>query len=150
MTISKVIKSTIPSCTYVFKDGSILEFIGGKATTDSTEYYEELIQEIKIIGQNKSKHPFIYVDADEQEIDSEALSPFEELKAKARKEVEEEFKRAMNNGNSTSAAGNFAASVSNTSNNIPVGDSNSGAILTPIPSGTSGVQAAIAAMKSKT
>lgn len=148
MTISKVFKSSIPSCTYVFKDGSILEFIGNKATTDSIAQYEELLEEVKVVGQNKSKHPFIYVDSDEQEIDSEALSPYEELKAKARKEVEEEVRRAMNNGTSTSNTEGFAASVSNSANNIPVGDSNSGAILTPIPSGASGVQAAIAAMKS--
>ncbi len=146
MTISKVFKSTIPSQTYVFKTGAVLEFVGGRATIEDDEQVAELMSEVKTIGQGKSKHPFIYIDETEQEIDSEALSPFEELKAKARKEVEEEMRRAMNSGPSTSEQGKFASSVSNTANNVPVGDSNSGApALANIPAAS--VAALVAGIK---
>lgn len=148
MSISYVFKSTIPSCTYVFKDGTILEFIGGKAATDNTDHAEEIMkEEIKNVGQGKSKHPFIYVDENEQQIDSEALSPLEALKETLRKEIAEENKVAMNLAPSTSEQGKFAASVSNSKNNIPVGDSNSGANADPVK--TISVADMVAAAKSK-
>lgn len=149
MSISKVFKSVIPSMNYTFKDGTTVAFIGGKVVLDAGHYSDEMMEEVVNVGQHKSKHPHIYVDENEQEIDSEALSPIEELRKQIREEEAAKLKAAMNLAPSTSEAGNFASSVSNSTNNIQVGDSNSGAVATPVPAGASTVAAMVAASKSK-
>lgn len=149
MSISKVFKSIIPSMNYTFKDGTTVAFIGGKMVLDAGHYAEEMMEEVVNVGQHKSKHPHIYVDENEQEIDSEALSPIEGLRKQIREEETAKLKAAMNLAPSESSITGFAASVSNSTNNIQVGDSNSGAVATPVPAGASTVAAMVAASKSK-
>lgn len=96
MSIRKIFKCYIPSCSYFFKNGKQAAFLNGQYTTDNQQEISELMAEVGEIGKHSSKHPHIYVDADEQEIDSDALSPLEELKRKAREEVLAEMAAASN------------------------------------------------------
>lgn len=128
MTIGKVFKSTIPSMNYVFKDGTSIAFLGGKIVLDIEKYSQELLEEVQTIGRHKSKHQYIFIDENEQEIDSEGLSPLEELKAQLKAEAMEEVKRSMNLIPSDSEQGKFGASLANSKNSANFGDSNSGAV----------------------
>ena len=65
----RVFKSTMGSSNYVFKDGSFAAFVSGKFYTDNDEYIAELQAEVA------AKHPNIYVDADESEIDAVMVDP---------------------------------------------------------------------------
>ncbi len=77
MTIKKIFKSQMPSCNYVFRNGVVAHFINGKYATDQETEIAEITAEIT------ARHPHLYVDANESEIDSEALSPMEIIKQKA-------------------------------------------------------------------
>jgi hypothetical protein len=126
MTISAIFKSTFPSMNYVFKNGMTAVFIGGKYVTDNLELAHELMQEVKEIGKTKSKHPYIYVDEEEMEIDSEALTPIEIIKQEAYAQAMADIKRAMANEPSISDQGKFSDSVANTTNIAGASASDSG------------------------
>lgn len=164
MTISAVFKSPMPSFTYIYKNGMTAVFISGRYTTDNEALVKELFEEVGEVGKTKSRHPYIYVDEDEQEIDSEALSPIELIKLQAKEEARAELlaeqkeatARAMNpasNVSSTESA-SFASSVG-TSANIaemlggtqaaPVTDS--AASLTPTIAGNAKLAALAASIK---
>jgi hypothetical protein len=123
MAIQKIFKSTLPSFRFAAASGLIAHFMNGKFTTDNKRLEAELMDEVGEIGRTKSSHPFIFIDEEEAELDTEALSPFEllklQLKEEARQEVLREIKeqegRAMNAAaNVSSTSANFANSLNNT------------------------------------
>lgn len=109
MTIKKIFKSHIPSVSYYAKDGMQCVFLNGKHMTDIESHIAELTAESK-------SNPYIYVDESESEIDSEALSPLEVIKAEAYAQAKADIMRAMAARDNTSGSnsGNFAASLANT------------------------------------
>lgn len=104
MAIQKIFKSTVSTLRFYCKDGFPVTFVLGKFTTDNKKVEDELMEEVGVIGRHKSKHPYIFIDENESEVDTEALSPTEQLKLQlkeeARREVLAEIKaeqeRAMN------------------------------------------------------
>lgn len=123
MTISAIFKSPLPSFSYHYKNGMTAVFINGRYVTDDTALITELAAEVGAVGKNKSRHPYIYVDEDECEIDSEALTPIQIIKLQAKEEARAELlaeqaereKAAMNAGAnvSISKSADFAASLGN-------------------------------------
>ncbi len=123
MTISAVFKSPMPSMSYLYKNGMSATFINGRYITDVEWQIAELAAEVGELGKHKSKHPYIYVDETEKEIDSEALSPIELIKLKAKEEARTELlaeqaeaqARALNSAAnvSTTKANDFAQSLGN-------------------------------------
>jgi hypothetical protein len=142
MTVSAIFKSTIPSCTYVFKNGQTAVFISGKCLISDQSLIDELAAEVGEIGITKSKHPHIYVDENEQEVDSEALSPLEIIKLKAKEEARQELlaeqaaaqARALNATANTSESSidpkSFVASLANTTNIAQAGEADSNSVDT--------------------
>lgn len=94
-------------------------FIGGRFETSADWQIKELAEEIGEVGVYKSRHPYIFVDENESEIDTEAPTPLQIVQQKAyeqaRKDILEEQKRALNSeGNiSNSESKDFAASLGN-------------------------------------
>lgn len=127
--ISKIFKSRIPSCNYAFRSGDTAHFMLGSYATHDPDKIYELMNEVKNVGKTASSHPFIYVDENEQEIDSEALTPFELMKAQAKKEAMEELLAAgmMSNVTSTSDTSGFAASLTDSISAGPTGMESNGA-----------------------
>lgn len=115
--ISKIFKSRIPSCNYIYKDGTVAFFIQGSYSTPDQKKIDELMDEIRAIGCNASMHPQLYVDETDQEIDSEALTPFELLKQRAKEEAIAELKASgmMSDTKSESDTSSFAKSMVNSS-----------------------------------
>lgn len=113
--ISKIFQSRIPSCNYCFKDGTKADFIFGRYTTANEAHITELMAEIKIIGKELSMNPYLFVDENEQEVDSEALTPFELMKIQAKKEALAELEAAgkMSDVVSSSDTNSFKASMTN-------------------------------------
>jgi len=113
MAILKIFKNRILNCAYHFKDGTQASFLNGKFATDVKARIEELMNEVE------TNHPHIYIDPNEAEVDSEALSPMEVI----RKEAYERAKADLLASGlldkekiSESDNGNFAASLTNTHN----------------------------------
>lgn len=75
-------------------------FIAGRFVTSDEDQIKELNAEVKQEGASRSSHPYIYIDEADKEIDSEALSPMEIVRLKAKEEAraellaEQEFERA--------------------------------------------------------
>lgn len=126
MSISKIYKSPLPSFNYHFKNGMTATFINGRYMTDNTELSDELDKEIGNVGHGRSNHPYIYIDANEKEIDSDALSPMELIKLQAKAEAREELlaeqeaarQRSMDPSQniSESVQSGFARSITTTDN----------------------------------
>lgn len=121
MSVSAIFKSNLPYFQYLFKDGVAAIFIEGRYQTSDEQRIRELATEVGDVGKYKSKHPYIFVDEDEQEVDSEALTPLEliklQAKEEARKELLEEQKLAADmvaNNTSFSSAVSFANSLNTT------------------------------------
>lgn len=70
----RVFKSTIPSVNYLFTNGKPAIFVNGTYRTDADWEITELEKEIAL------KHPHIYIDANEREIDSELVDPMANLR----------------------------------------------------------------------
>lgn len=154
MSIFAIFKSPLPSFTYIYKGGRTAVFIGGRYMTDEEALIREMFDEVGEVGAAKSRHPYIYVDPDESQIDSEAPSPIELIKIKAREEAREELlkeqeearNRAMNAtaNTSTTAKQDFASSVGNSNTIATPGDSNSapeGVGIVPAGGATGGAKA---------
>ena len=77
VVIKRVFKSRVPFCKYIFKNGKEAPFIAGRYLTDVKSEIEELDAEVE------SKHPSIYIDAAEKEVNTAKLDPIEEIKRKA-------------------------------------------------------------------
>lgn len=80
---SAVFKSSLLSCTFIFKSGKVASFINGRYITSDEQEIIEITKEIK------SGHPHIYVDQDE--LSTEVNEPIDALRAK----FFEEFKLAQ-------------------------------------------------------
>lgn len=159
MSIKAIFKCKMPSCNYIFRDGTTGVFISGKLYTDNNAHISELKAEVGEVGVNASKHPHIYVDPDECEIDSEMMDPIEVMKAKLRLEVRAEMAAATSKGDmgSTDQSGGVlkgmvstatlaeAQGVSNSSDAPPLATQSNGA-----PAGsTSSALSALAAKLGK-
>lgn len=94
-------KSAVPSCKYIFKDGSTAIFVNGRFATDNEGQIEELKAEIK------AKHPTIYVDAKEKVTSAAHQDPIASLRAKiiAEYEAEQAAKKGRDFGNTDASAG---------------------------------------------
>lgn len=110
MAIRKVFHSHVPNSGYFTKNGFHCAFLGGRFETDNEEAIEELNAEIK------KGHPYIYIKADDAEVDTDAPTPIELLKLKAKQEAFDEMVAAGlvdPEKASEYQAGNFAASTAN-------------------------------------
>jgi hypothetical protein len=123
MAIQKIFKSTILSCRYFTRAGIAVNFMNGRFTTDNKEVEQELFEEVGAVGRTKSRNPFIFIDEQEAELDTEALSPLELIKLQAKEEARQELlaemaaqqARAMDAGaNVSSSSANFADSLNTT------------------------------------
>lgn len=123
MALQKIFKSTILSCRYFTRDGIAVNFMNGRFTTDNKRVEDELMEEVGEIGRTKSRHPFIFVDEQEAQLDTEALSPLELIKLQAKEEARMELlaemaaqqARAMDAGaNVSSTSAVFAQSLNTT------------------------------------
>lgn len=83
----KLFKSTSGPCRYVFKNGSVALFKGGRYATDVEAEIKELEDEVK------NRHPTIYVDSAEAETDALVDDPIANL----RKEIINDYLRNMGN-----------------------------------------------------
>lgn len=81
MPVLKVFKSSIPSVNFVTSRGSTLVFKDGRYLTDNLKEIAELEDEIK------SRHPHIYIDPAEKEVDTTILEEIEAAKRKAEADV---------------------------------------------------------------
>lgn len=124
MAIQKIFRASAGSIRYVSKDGTSCPFINGKFSTSNKELEKEIMDEVGEIGVNKSKHPYIYVDENEPEIDTEALSPIELIRLQAKEEARKELLQEIANqnaraldavGNVSNSDVNYAASLNTTS-----------------------------------
>lgn len=93
MSIAKIYKATLPSVNYIFKNGKPAIFIQGKYATAVVAEIAELDDEIAL------GHPHIFVDPNEAEIDSNALSPIEALTAQIRAQLVAEMQAATDPSN---------------------------------------------------
>lgn len=75
---SRVFRSNVPSCVYVFKAGKRACFMGGKYTTNIAHEIEELDEEIR------QGHPHITSKPEEKVMQND---PMEVLRAKFREEL---------------------------------------------------------------
>lgn len=123
MAIQKIFKATILSCRFFTKDGVAVNFMNGRFTTDNKRIEDELMEEVGEVGRTKSRHPFIFIDENEAELDTEALSPLELIKLQAKEEARKELlaeiaaqnARALDAGaNVSSSSADFASSLNNT------------------------------------
>lgn len=76
MSMLRVFKSNIPSINYIFPWGTVAAFQQGYYRTDDEREVEHLNAEVKL------RHPHIFVDENEREVDSKLVDPMEALKAK--------------------------------------------------------------------
>lgn len=81
MAMAKLFKSSIPNMFMILSSGTKAEFINGMYYTTDEDDAVELNKEIKrgIAG--------IWVDPNEPEIDTDAVTPYEQLKKKIREEL---------------------------------------------------------------
>lgn len=124
MAIQKIFKSAMPSFRFYFRNGMAAIFMSGRYTTDNKELEDELMEEVGQIGRAKSANPYIYVDENESEFDTEAPTPMQLILLKAKEEARKELlaemaaeaARAQNaKANvSTTDASKFANSLNNT------------------------------------
>lgn len=76
MSTMRVYKATLPSVNYIFRNGKPAIFVNGKFCTDIPSEITELDEEVA------AKHPIIFIDSDEREIDSAAVDPIAALREK--------------------------------------------------------------------
>ena len=90
MALLKVFKSNIPSINYIFPWGTVAAFQFGVYRTEVEKEVEHLNAEVAL------KHPHIYIDDAEKEIDSAMVDPIHALRAKIIAEYEASRARAEN------------------------------------------------------
>lgn len=123
MAVNAIFKSNVPSFNFMFKNGMAAVFINGRFETSVEWQVKELLSEVGEVGKYKSTHPYIFVDEDEAVIDTNAPSPMEQVRIKAREEARQELlaeqaaERAramdMSSNVSTTKSADFAGSVGN-------------------------------------
>lgn len=110
MAMLKLFKSRTSSVQYVFKNGLMAHFVGGRYTTDKEAQIAELEEEIKL------GHPTFYIDEKETEVDSTQLDPLEFIKKKAVAEyiAAQKAKEGTDFGSSDKSAGEGAGMMTST------------------------------------
>lgn len=101
MSIKRVFKSWIPSVNYVTQRGRTCSFIEGRFLTDHLEEIAELTQMV-----NDKSNPHIYIDPNEQEIDTTLQDRIRAAQVEATQRIlaeEAERKAAEASGTPTSA-----------------------------------------------
>lgn len=91
MAILQVFKATFPSISYIFKDGTPAYFVRGMYCTDEESKIAELKAEIA------KKHPHIYIDPNQTQIESENLDPMNALRNRIIAEYEAEKQKHAGN-----------------------------------------------------
>lgn len=81
MSVFALFKSRIASSNYLYKNGKAASFVNGRYMTDQPAEIDELMEEIK------AGNPFIYIDENEKEVDSDVKDPLSALKDKLRAEM---------------------------------------------------------------
>lgn len=93
MAIAKLFKSSVPNIFTILQTGTRVNFVNGVYFTTNKEDIAELTEEV-LRG-----HPQIYIDANETEIDTKAVTPYEQLKQKIRGELLAEMAAASDTSN---------------------------------------------------
>ena len=93
MAMLTLFKATLPSINYIFKNGKPAIFIHGRFSTDVPSEVAELKEEIA------ARHPHIYIDPEELEVNSEFIDPIEIMKTKLREELRAEMLLATDKNN---------------------------------------------------
>lgn len=144
MTIAKIFKSHLASSNFFFKDGSQAAFMLGRFVTDNPRKIAELTEEVE------SGNPLIYIDSEDLEIDSEALSPMEIIRQEAYNQARADLIASgqISDKTSTSDSGAFKNSVANTATIVEgaadsVGDASAGVVV------SAGVSAGLAGLSAK-
>ena len=98
MAIERLFKSNQASSKYIFLDGTAASFIRGRFHTSDPAQIDQLEKEVKL------KHPHIYIDDKEKDVDTEKLDPMfrlrEQLKEEIRREEFEKLKHSNDMGKS--------------------------------------------------
>lgn len=81
MAIKNIYKSTFPSINFVTSKGATLVFSEGRYVTDNEREIVELEWEVK------NRHPHIYVDANEAQVDTEVVEALAAAHKRATDEV---------------------------------------------------------------
>lgn len=110
--IRQIFKSHLPSVNFFFANGMQGAFMLGRFETAIPSQIAELTKEVE------HGHPHIYIDQAEKEIDTEAPTPLEVLRKEMYEQARADLIAAgqMSDKVSTSNSGNFAASITNTTN----------------------------------
>ena len=127
MSIKYVFKNTIPSCSFIFKNGKQAAFIAGKYLTDIESEIKEFMAEIA------AKHPYIFIDQNEVTVDTDALSPLDQIKKQAVDDYLAAQTAALNTTNdrgTSNSSGGEGTGIASTAN-IPDASGNVAAITVP-------------------
>lgn len=73
--------NSLVNCQFIFKDGKVANFLGGRYLTNTPKEVEELDAEVAL------GHPHIYVKSEELTIDTTFVDPMDAIREKVRKEV---------------------------------------------------------------
>ena len=126
MSMLKVFKSTIPSVNVVLGNGTICVFVNGRYCTDNEMIIATLENEVRM------KHPHIYIDKDEVEIDSELMDPEKAMRHRIIAEYLADQARATNPDNDFGTSDQSTKINAANSRDIAPAAMGSGVILTPI------------------
>lgn len=88
MSMLRLYKSYLPTVNYILGNGKPAIFIEGRYATEVESEIAELDNEVRL------KHPHIYIDDAEKEVDSVKVDPIEALTTRIREELREEMKLA--------------------------------------------------------
>lgn len=105
MAIKKVFKSYIPSLNYVTQRGRTCTFTEGRFETDVPEEVAELNELV-----NSKSNPHIYIDPDEQEIDTTLQDRIRKAQQEATLRVLEEVSQEKNQDSNSQQTGQQQAS----------------------------------------
>lgn len=102
----RLFKCAIPSCKYLFANGTAAYFTDGRYATQDEKEIEELEAEIK------ARHPHIYIDANEKETEAAILDPMSSLK----KRIIEDYLKEQASGKDMGTSGIKAGAGAGVSN----------------------------------
>ena len=127
--VHKAFKSTTPFIQMILPNGEVCQFINHLYHTDNEETTRLLMNEIGTVGKTKSRHPFIYVDEDQTEVDPEALTPMAILEKTIRAKILADMAAAeqTNNDRGNSSA-NFQTSINNSVDGVAQVSSDKGVL----------------------
>lgn len=125
MAVAKLFKSNIPNIFMILSSGIKIEFPNGRFHTTNEEIIAELTKEVKF------GHPQIYIDEAEQEVDTDALTPYEQMRKKIREELQAEMAAASA---LTNDRGNYSnESTGGVDTGLVTTIKAAGVVLTPAP-----------------